>query len=227
MQSASSLFSESDRLQINESVRLAEAGTSAEIVPVVATVSGRYDRAEDLIGLWLGVVLVIAVSVWWPAPGASLDSGSWGPDPAVIQSVKLIVAMVVGFIVGAVVGARVAWLRRLFTPANQMANEVTLRARSVFFDQRVHHTEASGGLLIYVSLFEHTAVILADHRILAAIGQTTVDELCQSLTEALRSLSPAEALCRTIQTAGHKLSAVMPRATNDVNELSDSLVTMD
>jgi putative membrane protein len=221
------LFSESDRLQVNASVRLAESRTSAEIVPVVATASGRYDRAEDLIGLWLGVLLMIAVSVLWPSPAMSADSGNWGSDPAVPQTLKLIVTMLAGFILGAVVGSRVSWLRRLFTPFRHMADEVRLSARSVFFDQRIHHTAAGGGMLIYVSLFERTAVILADHRVVSAIGQSTLDELCRSLTEQLRRGSPAEALCKTIQNAGNKLSAVMPRAQDDVNELSDSLVTMD
>lgn len=227
MQRASRLFSESDRGQINECVRTAEAGTSAEIVPVVATISGRYDRAEDLIGLWVGVLLMIAVSIVWPSPAGDLDTGSWGPNPAVIQTVKLVVTMVVGFILGAIFGSRVSWLRRLFTPARQLADEVRLSARSVFFDQRVHHTERGGGLLIYISLFEHTAVILADRRILEVIGQSAIDELCRSLTEALRRLSLAEALCQTIQSAGLRLSALMPRAQDDVNELSDSLVTID
>ena len=42
----------------------AEEKTSGEIVPVVATVSGRYDRAEDLFGL---VLAAIALVVSWIA----------------------------------------------------------------------------------------------------------------------------------------------------------------
>jgi len=221
------LFSESDRLRLNTSVRLAEVGTSAEIVPVVATVSGRYDRAEDLIGVWVGVLFMIAVSVVWPGSAASADSGSWDPDPAVTQTGKLIVAMLIGFLFGVIVGTRVSWLRRLFTPTQQMADEVRQAAQSVFFDQRIHHTQLGGGLLIYVSLFEHKAVILADHQILTALGQSTLEELCSSLTQQLRTENPTEALCRTIQMVGKKLAAVLPRAQDDVNELSNSLVMMD
>jgi len=227
VQRASSLFSESDRLRLNSSVRLAELGTSAEIVPVVATASGRYDRAEDLIGLWLGVVLMIAVSVSWPSPAASADSGSWGPDPAIMQIVKLTVTMVAGFLLGAILGARVSWLRRLFTPTLQMTDEVRRAAQAVFFDQRIHHTQSGGGMLIYISLFEHIAVILADRQIVAALGQPVLDELCRSLTEQIHKGNLTEAICQTIQAAGNKLSVAMPREQDDVNELSDALVTMD
>lgn len=225
MQRASSLFSVSDRQRINETVQAAECHTSAEIVPVVSTASGRYDRAEDLVGLWWGALLVVAVSIWWPAEVA--ESGSWGMHPAVWQMLKLVAALLAGFLLGASLGSRIAWLRRLFTPAQQMRDEVQLVARGVFFDNRVHHTQSGGGLLIYVSLFEQVAVLLADRQVLEGLGQSALDELCDSLTLRLRANEPTEALCQTIQAAGEKLKTVLPRAMEDVNQLPDALVTLD
>lgn len=225
MRYASSLFSAADRQRINETIQAAESLTSAEIVPVVATASGRYDRAEDLVGLWLGVLIVIAVSVFWPA--AVAEPGSWGTSPVAVQTLKLVGAILGGFLVGAVLCSKIAWLRRLFTPVAQMRDEVTQRASSVFFDNRVHHTQAGGGLLIYISLFEHMAVILADRQILEALGQARLDELCRTLTQQLHQDRPTEALCLTIQAAGEMLQPVLARSSSDVNELPDSLVTID
>ena len=71
MLSAARFFSDADRKRINECVGTAELKTSAEIVPVVATSSGRYDRAEDLVGLLLGIVLMILTAILWPAPPIS------------------------------------------------------------------------------------------------------------------------------------------------------------
>lgn len=224
---ASQLFSDTDRQKINAAVRDAEAGTSAEIVPVVATASGRYDRAEDVLGLWLGIGLMVAISLFWPPPMMGTESGSWESNSAALQPVKLIVAMLVGFILGAVIGSKVPILRRLFTPKRQMTDEVRQTARSVFFDNRIHHTQAGGGLLIYVSLFEHIAVILADRQVVAAIGQPALDSLCQSLTQQLRTAGPTAALCQTLQTAGELLKSALPRGADDVNELPDALVTID
>ena len=225
MQNASSRFSASDRQRINQSVQAAESLTSAEIVPVVATASGRYDRAEDLAGLWLGVLLVIAVSIYWPAEAA--ESGSWGTSPVVVQTLKLVGAILGGFLVGAVLCSKNAWLRRLFTPAVQMRVEVHQTARSVFFDNRMHHTQGGGGLLIYISLFERMAVILADRQILEALGQPRLDELCHTLTLQLHQDRLTEALCLTIQAAGEMLQQTLPRSVSDVNELPDSLVMID
>ena len=56
--------------QINDAVYKAELGTSAEIVPAVVTMSGRYDRPEDIVGLWVGAIAFVIV---W----ASLPIQNW------------------------------------------------------------------------------------------------------------------------------------------------------
>ncbi len=224
MSTASQLLTTDERRLINESVRAAEAQTSAEIVPVVATASGRYDRAEDIAGLWLGIAWMVS-GVWlWPTP--TIEAGSWGHDPVVWRAITLAGATLSGFLIGAIICSRVAWMRRLFTPMPQMRDEVRNAAASAFFDHRVHHTQAGGGLLIYISLFERMAVILADRQILTSLGQPAIDELCQSLTQQLHNAGPALALQQIIGTAGAKLSSVLPRAGDDVNELPDALVTI-
>lgn len=227
MLSASSCFSDADRKRINECVGAAEARTSAEIVPMVATSSGRYDRAEDLVGLWMGIVLMILTAVFWPAPTVSMESGSWDKDPSLLQAGKLIVAMLVGFLLGVAAGSRIGSVRRMFTPAKQMQEEVQQSARTIFFDKRIHHTASGSGLLIYVSLFEHIAVILADQHVLNSLGQTALDELCGVLTDALKANSPADSICKTIEMAAQKLAIAMPPQSTDVNELPDSLITID
>ena len=177
MLSAAGCFSDADRRRINQCIGAAESKSSAEIVPVVATSSGRYDRAEDLVGLWCGVVLMILTAIFWPAPAVSMESGSWDKDPSLLQAGKLIIAMLVGFMLGVAAGSRIGSVRRVFSPAKQMREEVQQAARAIFFDKRIHHTESGSGLLIYVSLFEHITVILADQQVLTALGQPALDDL--------------------------------------------------
>ena len=227
MQSASKLFNESDRRRINERVQEAEALTSVEIVPVVATSSGRYDRAEDLIGLWTGICLAGCVLMIWPAPSALPESGTWAPTSAWLYPLRLVVAVIIGFMLGAVAGSRIGWLRRLFTPGCQMVDEVNQAARSVFFDQRIHHTQSGGGLLIYISLYERMAVVLADHQVVNTAGQTTLEGLCRSLTLDLRTMSVTDAVCSSIKAAGEQLQGVLPASQTGINELADGLITID
>ena len=225
MQRASGLFNEEQRKRIEKAVVDAEAKTSCEIVPVVATASGRYDRPEDMIGLWMAVFAAIAV--WLIFPRLSDESGSWGGMPFYVGLLTMVAGVVLSFIAGVVVGSRVEWLRRLFTPRKQMLEEVSARARETFFDKRVHHTSGATGVLIYVSLFERMAVVLGDQTVLDKLGQTSLDRLCQQLTEGLHQGDSTAAICSVIAEAGKQLSSPLPRAAGDVNELQDTLILID
>ena len=225
MKQASNMFTSEQRQQVEEAVKQAESGTSCEIVPVVAASSGRYDRPEDIVGLWLAIIAASAVWFWFPR---QLDeTGSWDATPWYVGLIVLIVAVVVAFIIGAVAGSRINWLRRLFTSRAEMQESVAGRARQVFFDKRVHHTEGATGLLIYLSLMERSAVVLGDQTVLDKFGQEFLDELCKMLTQAMRETHPADALCRVISHAGTKLSTSLPRSNTDVNEIQDTLILID
>lgn len=225
MKRASQLFSNEQRRRIDEAVESAEVKTSAELVPVVATASGRYDRAEDIIGLWCSILA--ATATWILLPRGSDEPGSWGGTSLFWQILILVVGMLVAFIAGAVVGSRVGWLRRLFVPRSEMRDDVAARSREIFFDNRIHHTVRGTGVLIYVSLFEHMAAIIADQRIIEKLGQSVLDELCAELTEAMRHGHPADALCQVLASAGDRLAVALPRASEDANELADVLITID
>lgn len=227
MQRASDLFDDEQRKRVERTVVEAEAKTSCEIVPVVATASGRYDRPEDMIGLWLAVLATIALLLLFPRKGT--ESDSWDAIPLYVELLTLVATVVVAFTLGAVAGSRLGWLRRLFTPRKQMLEEVAARARQVFFDKRVHHTSGATGLLIYVSVFEHIAMVLGDQKILdnPNLGQPFLDRLCQQLTDSLRQGSPTDAICGVIAEAGQQLSGPLPRGEGDVNELQDALVLID
>lgn len=225
MQLASQAVTSDDRQKVCRAVADAESQTSAEIVPVVATTSGRYDRAEDVVGLWLSVIsLVLVASLWPPAPH---EAGAWGGLPAWAHLAVLAGSVVAGFILGVFIASRIGWLRRLFTPRALIQEEVQSRARHVFFDNRVHHTQGRGGLLIYVSLFEHQAVLLADAAIVDALGQPSLDALCQQLTATLRTGDLTTALCATITAAGQQLANILPAQETKINELPDALVILD
>jgi len=225
MQRATTLFSADQRQKIQETVAQAEAKTSCEIVPVVATASGRYDRAEDILGLWLATIA--AVLVWTLYPRSTDEVGDWAGMSFDWGLLVLVASIVAAFLVGAVLGSRIPWLRRLFTPHDQMQDEVAAKARQAFFDRRVHHTSGATGLLIYMSLFEHTAVVLADQEVLEKLGQGALDELCQKLTEGLHRGHPTDALCGAIEAAGEQLAGILPQTEGAANQLPDVLVLMD
>lgn len=224
MQLASQVINAQQRSRIEAAVAAAEAQTSCEIVPVVATSSGRYDRAEDLVGLWLAI---IGAAIVWLALPRSAESGAWNELPAWGALLILVVTMLVCFIAGAVVASRVGVIRRLFTPKQHMTDEVNARARQLFFDRRIHHTAGASGLLIYVSLFEHIAVVLGDRNVVESLGESFPEDLCRRLTADLKEQPVADSLCDVIQRAGESLAPKLPSASGNVNELPDTLVLID
>jgi len=219
------LFSTSDRESINRAVAEAESLTSAEIIPVVAASSGRYDRSEDVVGLWVGMVALFGV--WLIYPAVDDSANSWGSPAPIWQFAAFASAVVAGFLIGAVVAGRVDSLRRLFTPQQQMRDEVSARARAVFFDQRVHHTATSSGVLLYVSLFERMATVLADQTVLDKLGPSQIEALCTEFTRQLHATSPTTAFSEIIRAVGQRLATTLPRSTEKVNELADALVVLD
>jgi putative membrane protein len=224
MQKASEIINAEQRARVESAVSAAESITSCEIVPVVATASGRYDRAEDLVGLWFAMVGAVVAFLMFPGHN---DHGTWGGIPLWGQVGLLVLVMLVSFIVGAVLADRFRNLRRLFTPRSHIQEEVNLRARELFFDRRVHHTAGASGLLIFVSLYERTAVVLGDRSVVETLGEKFPEELCQRLTASLRTQDVASAICDTIQHAATTLQTALPRTANDVNELPDTLVLLD
>lgn len=221
-------FSSTQRQAVEEAVRHAEETTACEIIPVVAEASGRYDRGEDMIGLWCGVLAAIAVWTWFPARSVEAGSGAWGAGTGALGLVLLVAGIVGGFLVGAVMASRTAWLRRLAVPRKQQHEEVARRAREVFFDQRVHHTTGRTGLLIYVSLLEHEVTVLADQEILAhpALGTLLQERTRDLLVGRLKTGDVAEALASTIREIAPTLAAALPIRPDDTNEHPDALVLL-
>ena len=177
MRNATSSFTEEDRKKVAAAVLESETRTSAEIVPAVASASGRYDRAEDIVGLIAGLGGMIVV--WLVFQREDPAAGGWDGLPLAVGLPALVPVMIAGFLVGAIVATRVGWLRRLFTPRGQMIEETNAAAAQLFHDSRIHHTAAASGVLVYLSLFERRAVILADRAAFDALGQTRIDELCR------------------------------------------------
>ena len=203
-------FDEQALLRVNAAIAEAEANTSAEIVCVAASASGRYDRAEDLFGLSVG--LLAAAAVWFFLPDAVPGSDTWAGFTATSKITFMAVAVVAGFIGGAILASHAWPLRRPFIPRAQQTANVMRAASAAFFDQSLHQTSAGTGLMIYVSFDARRAVLLADAAVLEVLPQAQLDTLCRDLTTLLADTDPAEALRQTIRRAGESLADLPPDA---------------
>jgi putative membrane protein len=224
MRNASEVFGPPDRERIANAVAQAEAATSGEIVPVVATVSGRYDRAEDVFGLLTAMGLL---AVAWK-PLLAIASGGWGGgvDTAIgLGGALAVVAL--GFACGAAAAARFPELRAPFIPRSEMREEVELRAREQFQERRVRDTAEGTGILIYVSLYERLVQVLGDDAVAAQIPQEDWDRIAQAVTAGMKAGRAADGLIEAIGLCGDRLARHFPIRPGDTNERSNQLTLID
>ena len=109
---AEKLFTTEEQAEIRKAITQAELKTSGEIVPVIASSSGRYDRAEDLFGLLLAV---LAVSVVWTLfQGVNTSPVGWSSGATVALGLPVLLGVFVAFfLLGAILAT---WLPGLKLP---------------------------------------------------------------------------------------------------------------
>ena len=225
MGSASRLFDESDRQAIQDAVAAAERTTSGEIVPVVASASGRYDRAESVVG-----VLCAIAFVWigWNFLPADTAAGDWSGMAWLSRGPLPIVAL---FLAGSVAGNLLAtWvpaLRLPFTSKREMEEEVRRGAAESFLRFRVRSAAGGTGILLYVSLFEHRVVVQVDTAIAAKLSDSDWEGVRDLLLDGLKNKTPGPGFVAAIERCGQILAEHFPAAPVHHNELANELHILD
>lgn len=219
MTDARTFLDEKERAAIEQTAVEAEARTAAEIVCVLATESGRYDRAESLVGL-AGSLLALGVAHLLAAPpGAEL--GTWTQAHPSLGWLSFSVA--VGFVVGSVLASYVHPLRALLTSSREMKEETLRTARHVFVVERLASSRSRGGVLVYVSLFERRVAVLADKGVMDALGEPLVLELRDLALARLRDGRRKETFTDAIRLAAERLAPALPAAAGNADELPTHL----
>lgn len=220
---ASKLFPEEDRKAVSAAVAEAEKKTSAEIVPVVATASDRYERAEDGVGFGISMAAVTAAWLQFHRPSTDWD----GSDQLSIQLSYVLSVMMGGWIVGIFLAKAAPWLKRLAVSRRTMTARVLIAAEQAFNGLHAHKTAGGTGVVIYVSLFEHRVCVWADRAVSSKIPETEWKEITEGLVRSLRDGKAREGLVEAIRRCGDLLGKHFPIQPSDVNELPNELRILD
>ena len=217
---AESFLTEKERAEVEEAVERAEDRTAAELACGVATESDRYDRAESLAGLGLGLVFLGLLDAGY---GVSLGAGgSWEAGGGVAFAWQS-VAVVAGFVLGSVIASYWHGLRRLMVSPEHLTVAVERAAWRVFGRRRVSSTEQRSGILIYVSLFERRVSVLADETAREILGKEGIETLKETAVDQLAEGRSKETFVATIEKAAELLESELPAGEQDVDELADHL----
>ena len=117
-------------------------------------------------------------------------------------------------------------LRMALTPRATKARRVRRRAILLFRAAAEARTAGRTGVLIYLSLDEHRAEIVADKAINDRVAPEAWGEAMALLIDAVRDDRPGEGLALAVGRVGAILAPHFPRADDDINELPDRLIEL-
>jgi putative membrane protein len=220
---------------IESAVREAESRTTGEIYCVVAEASSDYGEtplawAAGVALLGPAFLLLGGVHVSVP----SIFDGGWtasqvGELASVAARQALIGAILLQGVLFVAVGLVVALqaVRMALTPKGLKRDRVRRRAHEQFIAKNLHLTRERTGVLIFVSLGEHMAELVADEGIAAKVDAAHWDKAMAALTHGLKHGEPARGFTDAIGLCGQVLAEHFPCDPNDnPNELSDAVVVL-
>lgn len=204
---------------IEAAIKSAEAQTSCEIVPILAASSDKYLHASYLFGFILALSTYILVMILTPYSATD----HWDAFTFWEYHSLLIVGMVASFILGACISQYIPWLKLPFLSRDEMRLQVQRSARQAYFDLCRGGTQEDTGIIIFVSLFEHTVIILGDNTVSKKIAQEEWDEIKDLMLKQLKNGALADAFCEGILKTGSLVKDRLPIKESDVNELPNKL----
>lgn len=219
-------LNEDDHAKVSAAVAAAELTTSGEIVTVLAD---RSDGYTDVILFWAALVAFTVMSVFAVFPDALLDTidwfgGGWTHEWTFGEVIAWLTGL--GVTVFLLTWLLLSWNPLTFRilPGPVKTKRVHDRAIDLFKVGAERRTHGRTGVVIYLSMGEHRAEIVADEPIADIVPAEVWGEAMADMLVHIREGHIADGLAAGIRDVGQVLSEHFPRAEDDQNELPDRLI---
>ncbi len=189
----------------------AEKRTQGELVVVVARTCDEYGSAGWRLGVSLAALAFLGLVLLAPEASAAQILG--------VQAAGLAMGHLL---------ARAAPIRRRLISREAAETRVAERAWRAFAENGLTRTRGRNGILIFVALFERRVNVLADEgidRVLAP--EESWQEVVDLALHGLRRGEPSSGLVAAVRRCGEILSAHVPAAERDLDELPNAVVLED
>ena len=219
-------ISDEDRTRIAAAVAKAERESDGEIITIVAP---RSDAYHD-VGLHYAILAMLLVPAgtlvvpqswidWW----LTLLFG-WGAE----GGWRLLMLLVLGKMIFVFLMVRyaLAWmpLRMAVTPKGTKNRRVRRRAVELFNATCAARTKGRTGILLYLSLLERRAEIVAVNAIHSRSVPVVWGVAMAALLSEIKAGRPGEGLAQAVEKMGEVLAECLPPQTTNPNELPDRLI---
>lgn len=197
--------------RIEQAIAAAETTTSGEIVPMIV----RRSSAVGHVPL-ISMSLLVALYMVFDCPGWQYENlgahWAWYFVDAI------------GLLALATLLARTPFFQRVLTARDDQIAQVEMRAQLEYYESNINRTREATGVLLFVSLMEHRAIVLADQAIDERVASEVWEEVCDLLIEGIKDGQLQRGFTAAIARCGEILAAEFPIAADDANELHDTLV---
>lgn len=219
-------LNEAEHKIVTDAVAVSEDHTSGEIVTVLAD---RSDGYSDVVLVWAVALAFTAMSVFAFLPQPFMElwdniSGGWQNEWTTGQLASMTITL--GLIAFVVSWFALSWdrLRFLFIPGPLKTARVHAQAVKHFKVGAESRTTGKTGIMIYLSMREHRAEIVADEPIAKLVPAEVWGEAMADMLVEIRQGRIAEGMAAGVRDVGKVLAEHFPRSDNDVNELPDRLI---
>lgn len=211
---------------VSDAVAGAEMTTSGEIVTVLAD---RSDGYTDVVLVWAAALAFTAMSLFALFPLPFLDLwdrliGGWMHEWTTGELASMTIAL--GLIAFTVTWAVQLWqpLKFALVPGPVKTSRVHEQAIKHFKVGAERRTHGRTGVLIYLSMREHRAEIVADEPIAEKVPAEVWGEAMADMLREIKKGCIAEGMAAGVRDVGAVLSEHFPRGDHDENELPDRLI---
>ena len=221
-------LSESEHEAVTAAVARAERESDGEIVTVIAPKSDAYHD----VGLHYAVLAMLLVPVLLALlPQHAIDRGlgllfGWNAAPGRAELMLLLfVLLTITFLA---VRYLLAWmtLRMALTPAATKNRRVRRRAIELFRASAEHRTNGRTGILLYLSMLEHRAEIVADEAIHSRVEAEVWGDAMAALIDEVKAGRTGEGMAIAVTKIGAVLAAHLPPTHDNPNEIPDRLIEL-
>lgn len=219
---------EADHVAISAAVAAAEERSAGEIVTII---SGESNSFNDVALLWSALVSFLALTVLALFPDfylAKIDwllgnwASQWSPRQVLLLGLTAVTMKFLGM------WLILLWkpLRLALVPSPLKHARVRDRAVRYFKVGAERRTHGRTGILIYLSLAEHRAEIVADAAIAEKVSPDVWGEAMTALIAEIKAGRPGAGMVAAVEQVGAVLAEHFPRADDDKNELPDRLIEL-
>ncbi|PXW58586.1 hypothetical protein [Methylobacterium sp. B4] len=208
MTGSQTILTDAERERIATAIGRAEAGTTGEIVVLVAASAGLYRSP--------GLALALALGLALPWPLILLTELNAG-EIALAQA---------GLVLGTLLLSLNPRLRVALTPRRWRRERAHAAARREFFAHGLTGTRGRTGVLIYVALAERYAEIVADKGVRVRVEETQWRAIVSELLAAAGRHALGDGLVTTVERVGAVLATALPGRRSD-NELPNRVIVLD